>query len=285
MNDSGQPSAPRCGTAVILGRPNVGKSTLLNRLLRCNISITSRRALTTRQGIAGIATEGQIQTVYMDTPGMEAAKATRRGNETAGHWLETADLKLLVIAAPRWTAADQWVLEQIEEPSQQRLILVINKSDLMRPPQQMLPLLAESNQRGSFAELVPVSAQRGHNIERLEQCVAKYLPRAAHRYPANINTDRDRSFQSVEMVREQLLRRLGKELPFVIEPCLESIAEVEGTLQINIALQVPRASHRPIVLGHRGSMIGNIRSGACASMRRLFELPVQLQLRVRVRKN
>ena len=268
---------------MLLGRPNVGKSTLLNCLLGRTISITSWREQTTRCNIVGVRTVDTVQTIYLDTPGLggRPPRGAPRKEHHAGFEAVDADLAVMLIAAPRWVAGDEWVLKRLREHLQIPLLLAINKEDRLDHHEQMLPLLAESMERAPFAELVPISAIDGGNVDRLRHCIEKRLPEAPHRFPADCFSDRDPGFFVAEFVREKMLRLLGQELPHTTRVEVQSISENGERLEIEVLLCPARDRHKQIVIGRGGSMLKRIGTEARHTLQEFFDRPVNLQLWVR----
>ena len=206
----------RCGYVAIVGRPNVGKSTLLNHILGQKLSITSRRPQTTRHQVLGIKTESDVQTIYVDTPGMhkEQRKAINRYmNRAATSALTGIDAIVFVVERLKWTHEDQLVLDKLKL-SACPVILAINKVDRIQDKSELMPHLQELGTRHNFKAIVPISARNGHNLKDLEIMIEEMMPQSIHFYPEDQITDRSSRFLAAELVREKIMRQLGDELPY-----------------------------------------------------------------------
>ncbi len=273
----------RCGRIAIVGRPNVGKSTLLNRILGVKVSITSRKPQTTRQRILGIKTEGQVQAIYQDTPGFHNARAhpaNRHMNRAVVSALEGVHAIALVSEGLEWREEDERVLERTREQVGVPLLLVINKVDVLPEREQLLPCLERLGQRKIFSEIVPVSARRGYNVQRFEECILRCLPEGAHEFPPHCSTDGDEKFLAAELVREKIVRQLGDELPYVAAVEVEQMAEQGEVLHIHARVRVEREGQKVIVIGRGGQRLQSIGSAARRDMERLFRSKVMLHLQV-----
>jgi len=276
----------RSGFVAIVGRPNVGKSTLMNRILGQKISITSRKPQTTRHRILGIKTEEQSQAIYVDTPGLHlnAKKAMNRYmNKAVTTTLDDVDLILFVIEAGQWTDEDDNVLQRLKNVNVP-VMLVVNKIDQLDDKEVLLPLMKSLAGKMSFVEIVPLSAQSGSNVEELERTVVRYLPEAAPMFPEDQITDRSERFLAAEMVREKLMRELGQELPYAVTVEIEQFKEEEGLLRIGALIWVERDSQKRIVIGKKGEQLKEIGRQARIDMERLFGEKVFLQLWVKVKE-
>jgi GTP-binding protein Era len=275
----------RSGYVAIVGRPNVGKSTLLNHILGQKLSITSRKPQTTRHQILGIKTEGDIQIIYVDTPGLhlKAPKAINRYmNRTATSALQGVDLVVFVVDRLRWTEDDQMVLEQVKNVACP-VLLVINKVDLLDDKETMLPHLQWLGEQMTFAELFPLSALRGHNMQHLEETIAKYIPVAPHGYPEDQITDRSERFLVAEIVREKIMRQLGEEIPYVMTVEIEEFKHQRGVIHISALILVEREGQKKIVIGSEGSRLKLIGQEARRDIERLLDNKVMLKLWVKVK--
>lgn len=275
----------RCGYAAIIGRPNVGKSTLMNRLLRQKISITSSRPQTTRHRILGIATAPDVQVIYVDTPGLHRAgkKALNRYmNRTAQSVIHDVDAVLWVVEGMRWTEEDEDILRRLEGLTVP-VILVVNKVDHVAEKGRLLPHLQTLAGKRQFAEIVPVSARTGANVESLEQAVAKYMPEGEAMYPDDQVTDRSERFLAAEFIREKLMRRLGQELPYVLTVEIEKFAREGNLARIHAVIWVERDSHKAIIIGKNGERLKEVGREAREDMERTFDCKVFLELWVRVK--
>lgn len=276
----------RSGFVAIVGRPNVGKSTLLNRILGQKISITSRKPQTTRHRILGIKTDEVSQAVYVDTPGLHlnAKKAMNRFmNKAVTTTLDDVDLILFVIEAGEWNEEDENVLQRLKN-AKVPVMLVVNKIDRLADKEALLPLMQSLADKMSFIEIVPLSAQNGSNVAELERTVVRYLPEAAPMFPADQITDRSERFLAAEIVREKLMRELGQELPYAVTVEIEQFKEEEGLLRISALIWVERDSQKRIVIGKKGEQLKEIGRQARIDMEKLFDNKVFLQLWVKVKE-
>ena len=236
-------SNPRCGYVAIVGRPNVGKSTLLNHVLGQKLAITSRKPQTTRHTMLGIKTEGAVQAIYVDTPGLhkDNDKALNRFmNKSASQALRDVDVVLFVVDRVRWTDEDQMVLEKVRYVTCP-VLLVVNKLDRMDDKKDMLPHLEWLATQLPEAEIVPVSALHGRNIDQLEQLIAERLPEGEHFYPDDQITDRSSRFLAAELVREKVMRQLGAEIPYQVTVEIEQFKQEGKILHIHA---LPEANAR-----------------------------------------
>lgn len=278
-------SQGQCGYVAIVGRPNVGKSTLLNRILGQKLSITSRKPQTTRHQIHGIKTEGNVQAIYVDTPGMHMGgeKAINRYmNRAASSSLADVDVIIFLVDRLRWTEEDEMVLQKLKH-TKTPVILVVNKVDRLEEKEQLIPWLDELSRKMDFAHIVPVSARNGYNVERLERLVNSYLPESIHFFDDDQVTDRSSRFLAAELVREKVMRQLGDELPYQITVEIEEFKEIEGVLHISALLLVERSGQKRIVIGEKGSRLKTIGRDARLDMEKLFDCKVMLNLWVKVR--
>ena len=244
----------RAGYVAIVGRPNVGKSTLMNHLIGQKISITSDKPQTTRHRILGIDTGEAFQAVYVDTPGLHlnAKKAMNRYmNRAATAVVEDVALVLFIVEAQRWTEEDDNVLQRLECVNGP-VVLVLNKVDELADKGKLLPLIEKLAPRRQFADIVPVSALRGANLETLRKVVAHHLPESEPQYEPDQITDRSQRFLAAEIVREKLMRRLGKEIPYALTVEIEQFKDEEGTYDIGAVIWVERESQKRIVIGKGG---------------------------------
>jgi GTP-binding protein Era len=279
----------RCGTIGIAGRPNTGKSSLLNRLVGEKVSIVSAKPQTTRHLVTGILTRPDCQYVFVDAPGQQStAKNTlnRRLNRRATEAARDADVALFVVEALRFGPQDKLSLERI--PSEQRVIAAVNKIDLVKNHATLIPFLDRLSKTRDFAAIVPVSAKTGKNIERLLVALREALPEAAAMYPPDQLTDRDERFFAAELLREKIFEEMGQELPYRCEVVVDSFKEEVkryGTLRrIEATILVERESQKPIVLGARGERLKRMASAARKDMEKLFGGKVYLGAWVKVRK-
>jgi len=279
-----EPLAHRCGFIAIVGRPNVGKSTLMNRILGQKISITSRKPQTTRHQILGIKTDENIQAIYVDTPGLHlhAKKAINRYmNRAASTVLNDVDVVVFVVDAARWTEEDDNVLVQLQR-EKTPVILVINKIDKLNNKDLLLPLIDTWGRRMEFAAVIPISAKSGDNLDKLEQTVSAYLPESGPLFPEEQVTDRSERFLAAELIREKLMRRLSKELPYAVTVQIEKFSMENEVLHIDATIWVARKSQKGIVIGKSGEVLKEVGQKARIDMEKQFECKVFLNLWVKV---
>ncbi|WP_319238576.1 GTPase Era [uncultured Propionivibrio sp.] len=277
-------SSLKSGTIAIVGRPNVGKSTLLNKLIGEKISIVSRKAQTTRHRIMGILTRPDAQFVFVDTPGFQNKHANalnRAMNRGVKQALSDVDVVIFVMEADRFDARDKIVLELL--PEDRPVVLALNKTDQCKDKSKMLPLLTEMSGHFPFAAIVPISAARGSQVEDLLAEVRKHLPNDELLYGEDEITDKSERFLAAEYIREKLFRLIGDELPYGATVEVERF-ELEGELRrINAAIVVDRESHKGIVIGKGGATLKRIATEARQDMERLFDGKVFLEIFVKVK--
>jgi GTP-binding protein Era len=280
---------PRCGFAALVGRPNVGKSTLLNALLGQKISIVSPKPQTTRTRIHGVLTRPGMQIVFVDLPGIHAKQPraiNRYMNRTALASLADSDVNLFVIEALRWTDEDERALAELKAAGRP-ILLLINKVDRAHPKERLLPFIEDLSHKADFAQIVPLSALKRSNIDRLPELIAGFLPESPHLYPPEQVTDATERFMAAEIVREKLTRRLQEELPYglVVEIEGMGVAEDEpGKLVVQAVIWVERTGQKAIVIGKGGELLKEIGREARLDMKRHFGQPVHLELWVKVRE-
>ncbi|MBK80162.1 MAG: GTPase Era [Gammaproteobacteria bacterium] len=275
----------RCGYVALVGRPNVGKSTLLNHLLRQKLSITSRKPQTTRHVLLGVDTEGDHQAIYVDTPGIHdhaRREMNRQMVRAATAVLADVDLVLMVLDRDTWTPADELVLEHLKAHDVP-CFAVINKVDLMPRKDALLPLIAELDGRGAFEEIFPVSALRGAGLDDLRRAVFARLPEQAHLFPPDQVTDSSERFLVSEIVREKLMRRLGDEVPHHLTVVIDAYDETPTLVDIAATVYVERSGQKRIVIGQGGERIKQVGQEAREDVERLLEKRVMLRLWVKVR--
>ncbi|MFZ5843258.1 MAG: GTPase Era [Pseudomonadota bacterium] len=275
----------RCGHVAIVGRPNVGKSTLLNHLIGQKLSITSRRPQTTRHQVLGICTAGAVQTIYVDTPGIHKAATraiNRYMNRAAVSVLDDVDVVIFVVDALKWTEDDALVLERLEK-TQVPVILAVNKIDELADKAALLPHLQWLGQQRAFAEIVPISARGGHNVDTLARLVAACLPQRPHVFGPDELTDRTQRFLASELIREKVMRQLGDEIPYQLAVEIEQFREEPGLYRIHAAILVEKDGQKAIVIGRGGERLKNIGTQARLDMEKLFGCKVMLELWVKVR--
>lgn len=288
MTDLTKPDNPdsRCGFVAIIGRPNVGKSTLLNHILGQKLSITSRKPQTTRHQVLGIKTEGDVQAIYVDTPGMheeEPRALNRYMNRAASSALKGVDVVVFVVDQGHWTTADEMVLSKLEHVTAP-VILVINKVDKLERRDALLPHLESVARKRNFEEIIPLSALKEQNLEPLENAVNRLLPVSIHFYPDDQITDRTQRFLASEMVREKITRQLGAELPYSVAVEIEEFKHSGKSLHISAVILVERSGQKKIIIGDKGDRIRQIGHDARIDMEKLFDSKVMLRLWVKVKK-
>ncbi|MGA8514987.1 MAG: GTPase Era [Burkholderiaceae bacterium] len=285
----GASAAQRCGLIAIVGKPNVGKSTLLNALVGQKISITSRKAQTTRHRILGIRTEGNTQCVFADTPGFQTIHSNALNkslNKTVSGTVSGVDLVLLVVEAGSFTPADARVLKLLGQNS--KVILIANKFDTYHRRAEIAPWLQAMQEQFNYAEIIPMSAKNARDIERLLAVCEKYLPEQPWMYGADELTDRSEKFLAAEMVREKLFRLTGDELPYTSTVVIDQFSEEPGKtsnrlVKIAATIVVERDGHKAMVIGENGERLKRIGMEARIELERLMDAKVFLQLWVKVR--
>lgn len=275
----------RVGYVAIVGRPNVGKSTLLNHILGQKISITSRKPQTTRHRILGIKTEGTSQILFLDTPGLHknAPKAINRYmNRAAMTSLVDVDVILFVVDSLKWTAEDEWVLNSLKK-RHCPVILVINKVDKIADKERFLLHLQHISQQFEFKDIFPVSALKGDNLLKLEKTIIELLPPGQLFYDEDQITDRSERFAIAEMIREKIMRQLGDELPYEATIEIEEFLREGGLLTLSAVILVERDSQKAIVIGKGGQRLKKIGMEARADIETLMDCKVMLNLWVKVK--
>jgi GTP-binding protein Era len=276
-----------CGYAAIVGRPNVGKSTLLNQTLGVRLAITSHKAQTTRHSVLGVNSLAGGQIIYVDTPGIHQRSdnaMNRYLNRTAQSVLSGVDLLIFVVEALRWTKEDEKVLSLIRE-SEIPTIAVVNKVDLVKQKEALLPYLSTISEGYEFLEIVPLSAKKGNNLKALEDLVLKALPEAENVYPEDQLTDRPEKFFAAEMIREQITRRYAKELPYAVSVEIERFEEQQGLYRINGIIWVEKPGQKGIIIGKDGQALKEVAVQARKAMQGFFDCKVHLELWVKVKKS
>jgi GTP-binding protein Era len=276
----------RCGYIGIIGRPNVGKSTLLNAILGQKLSITSKKPQTTRHQILGIKTEDNVQAIYLDTPGMhkhQEKAINRYMNKAASSILHDVDVIVFMIEGKIGPEED-WILERLKNVDCP-VVLVINKVDLVKDKSELLPLIEAASKKLKFAEILPLSAQQKTQVEALEKSLAKYLPEQEFIYPEDQITNRSERFLAAEIIREKLMRSLGQELPYILTVEIDLFKEEGGMYDIAATIYVERDGQKAIVIGAKGQKLKQIGTEARLDMQKLFNHKIHLQLWVKVRAN
>ncbi|SEH04336.1 GTPase Era [Candidatus Venteria ishoeyi] len=277
------------GYVAIAGRPNVGKSTLLNQLIGQKISITSRKPQTTRHSLMGIKTLNKDadsqQIIYVDTPGLQAQTQTainRYMNRSANSALTNVDLVLFVVEADIWQEQDDYVLNQLIA-SKSPVLLVINKMDRLERSEQLLPYIEQLQSKYDFIDICPVSATKRKNLDTLENLILAQLPEAEPIFDEDQVTDRSSRFMAAEIVREKLMRRLGAEVPYQLSVEVEHFEQDDKMLKISAIIWVERQGQKAIVIGKQGAILKSVGSDARKDMELLFEQKVFLKLWVKVK--
>jgi GTPase len=272
-----------CGYVALVGRPNVGKSTLLNRILGQKISITSRRPQTTRHRVLGIKTLPHAQLIYVDTPGIHdfnGRAMNRYMNRTASSVLADVDVVVFLVDGLRWTDGDELVLKKLALTSHP-VILVVNKIDLLDRREALLPGLQSLAEKFPFTEIIPVSARKGDNIAALESRIEALLPEAPPLFPEDQVTDRSVRFLAAELVREKLFRLLGRELPYGLTVQIEQYRDEPGITHIHALIWVERDSQKNIVIGRGGRVLKEVGKEARKDIEDLIGNKVNLKLWVK----
>ncbi|CAG9424457.1 GTPase Era [Providencia alcalifaciens] len=275
-----------CGFVAIVGRPNVGKSTLLNQLLGQKVSITSRKPQTTRHRIMGIHTEDNYQIIYVDTPGLhieEKRAINRLMNRAASSSIGDVELVIFVVEGTHWTPDDEMVLNKLSS-LRCPVILAINKIDNVADKTSLLPHIGMISQKMNFLDVVPISAEKGTGVDTIAKIVKQHIPEAIHHFPEDYITDRSQRFMASEIIREKLMRFLGDELPYSVTVEIEQFKEMDkGGYHINGLILVEREGQKKMVIGNKGSKLKTIGTEARIDMERLFETKVHLELWVKVK--
>ena len=275
-----------CGYVALIGRPNVGKSTLMNHLLKQKISITSRKPQTTRHRILGINTTDAGQAIYMDTPGMhnsEKRALNRYLNRTAETTLTGVDVIVWLIDGLSWHEYDEAIFKKLEQAGLP-VILAVNKVDKVADKEAILKFFDEAQHRFPFKHLVPISALKGTNLDQLESLIMALLPEQDLIYPEDQITDRSERFLAAEIVREKLTRRLGDELPYALTVEIERYEEKPNITKIYAIIWVERLTQKNIVIGKDGEMLKKVGTDARQDIEKLIGQKVYLQLWVKVKK-
>ena len=276
----------RCGLVSLLGRPNVGKSTLMNRILGQKVSITSPKPQTTRNQIIGIHNRPGAQAVYLDTPGIHAAKKelNRRMVREAREAAARSDVAVMMIEAMRpWTDEDMGTLAVVEPLAVPR-VLVINKVD-KAVKERLLPVIEHSARLAVFAAIVPLSARTGENVDRFTEAVAGLLPEKEALFPLDMVTDQAERFWAAEIIREKLVNKLSQELPYATAVVVERFEESEKLIRIHAVILTERESQKPIIIGKGGAMLKQIGTAARKELEGFWGIKVFLELFVRVEKD
>ena len=276
-----------CGLVAIVGRPNVGKSTLLNRMLGQKISITSRKPQTTRYRLLGVSTEGNRQLIFVDTPGWQRAPRSRLNrsmNREMQGALDGVDVVLMLADARGWQEDDDAVL-RIAAERDAPLILALNKIDLLTDKAALLPMIQQLQARHDFAEVIPLSARAEKDPETVVATVGRYLPPAPFQFGADDVTDRSERFLAGETVREKLMRLLGDELPYATSVVVDAFEDEPGMTLISVTIWVERPGQKAIVIGKKGEMLKRIGTEARLDLERLLGRKVAIKTWVKVKES
>ncbi len=274
----------RCGYVAIIGRPNVGKSTIMNELIGAKISITSRKAQTTRHRILGIQTDDETQFIYIDTPGFQTRYSNplnRNLNRTVKDTLTSADVILFVVDHDVFGLADKQVLALI--PKNVPTILVINKSDKVKDKAELMPFAKKMSEEWDFAAIVPISARQRYQLDQLEQEIRRYLPENPPFFSPDDVTDRSERFMASEVVREKIFRYTGDELPYTSTVVIEQFERKEKLVRVFAAVLVEREAQKAMMIGRKGERLREISIEARRDMEKLFGVPVYLEIWVKVK--
>lgn len=276
----------KCGYVTIIGRPNVGKSTLLNKLLGQKLSITSSKPQTTRWHLLGINTTKDYQIIYIDTPGLQSrynSAINRHMRREFINSLSHVDVLVFVVEELKWTEDDEHVLRLIENVMCP-VVLVINKSDRVSQKEALLPYMEKISGKKEFREIIPVSALKADNTDRLEKIIVSLLPESEQEFPDDQVTDRNERFFAAEFIREKVTRILGQELPYKISVTIEEFSDKGNILHVSANIWVETESQKKIVIGKNGHNLKIVGENARKDMEQLFNKKVYLQNWVRVKK-
>jgi len=278
----------KSGFVTIIGRPNAGKSTLLNRLVGSKIAIVSEKPQTTRNSIRGIVGDEEFQAVFLDTPGVNRPrnKLEERMMTAVSDSLDGCDIILyLVDGSDTFGAGEEYIIENILKKQKCPVFLLVNKIDLLTS-EQLLPLLAAYSQKFDFKEVIPLSGKSGDNTDELKRVLKQYLPEGPQYYPPGMHCDMPEQFLLAELIREQVLRRTAQEVPHSVAVTIAAMEERPGgKLYVDANIYVERDSQKGIIIGKGGKMLREIGSGARAEMERLLSCPIYLDLHVRAKKD
>ncbi len=275
----------RCGYVALIGRPNVGKSTLLNSVLGQKLSIVAAKPQTTRQSILGIKSTDQGQILFLDTPGIHLGGKTainRYMNKAASSVIRDVDLVLFLVEGERWNDEDSNVLNYLKK-YKVPVILGVNKVDLIKPKQRLLPLLDDYRSKMDFLSIIPLSAKTGIGLDSLEDLLFDKLPLSRPFYDNDQLTDRSEKFIAAEFVREQLIRRLHQELPYAITVEIETFKRGKSLLDISAIIWTERDSQKGIIIGKGGQVLKDVGRLSRIEMEKMFSIKINLKLWVKVR--
>lgn len=274
-----------CGYIAIVGRPNVGKSTLLNHVLQQKISITSRKPQTTRHNVMGVKTLDNVQMIFVDTPGMhrqEAKAINRYMNRAAFSATQGVDLIIFMVDRTIWTDEDELVFDKIKQHPE-KILVVINKVDQVDDKATLMPHISRIQAEINPSAIFPISALKNLNLDLLEAEIVKRLPAGPFHFPEDQITDKNSRFMAAELVREKIIRQLGAELPYQVTVEVEEFKEAEGILHIAALILVEREGQKRIIIGDKGARLKSIGQAARLDMETMFENKVMLKLWVKVK--
>lgn len=277
----------KCGYVGIIGRPNVGKSTLLNYLLEYKLSITSNKPQTTRQQIIGVLTEDDTQMIFVDTPGIHksAKKALNKYmNRSALAVLDDVNVLLWLVEAGRWTEEEDWILSKLKSVKTQ-VVLVVNKIDRIKDKQELLPFIQDVTAKYEFADIIPISARLGKQVDELKKIMASFLPDEPFIYDEEFVTTSKQNFLIAEYIREKLMKMLGQELPYGTTVTIDAFADEEDLVRIAATIWVDRKQHKAMVIGKQGQKLKEIGIAARKELEHYFEKKVFVKLWVKVKEN
>lgn len=277
----------RCGFAALIGRPNVGKSTLLNALVGQKLSIVTPRPQTTRHRVLGLVNRSEAQIAFVDTPGLHhhGSRALNRSmNRAAASAAVDADLVVFVVEALRFTDEDELALSRAQQ-SGRPVIAVVNKVDKVADKGRLLPFLAELSTRHAFIDVMPLTAHKPADVERLSALIARHLPVSEPLFPPEVQTDRDESFRIAEVIREKLTLELNQEVPYGVAVEIEGIGEEDGQKIVSAVIWVDRAGQKPIVIGPGGARLKRVGSSARRELNQILGQRLHLVLWVKVRED
>lgn len=280
-------SEHRAGLVAVIGRPNVGKSTLINAVMGRKVSIVTAKPQTTRHRILAVLSLADAQIIFVDTPGLhrKAGKVMNRlMNRAAANALADADLVLFVSDATRWTSEDDDVLKRLKS-CRAPVVALLNKVDRVHPKEKLLDSLGLMSARHDFEEILPISAEKGDNLDELLALIPKFLPESPPLFPADMHTDRSDEFHAAEVIREKLTLLLHQELPYGLTVQVERFVQEENGITINAVVWVERDSQKGIVVGKNGNVLKKVGRSARLELAESLQQPVHLELWVKVKSN
>ncbi|MFK8020719.1 MAG: GTPase Era [Pseudomonadales bacterium] len=287
QKEPAQKEPSRCGYVAIVGRPNVGKSTLLNHMLGQKLSITSRKPQTTQHSLLGIKTFDNTQCIFVDTPGLhrdhKSSAVNRHMNRSARSVIDDVDLVLFMVDRTQWGEEEEWIASLVDK-SKAPVFLVINKTDLLADRAALLPFLEKIGEKFKFQEYVPIAALNGEYLDQLQTAISEHLPEGEFHFPDDQITDKSERFMVAEIIREKLIRQLGRELPYATAVEIEHFKVEKGLHDIAATILVERSGQKAIIIGKGGSRLQKIGSQARVDLENMFEQKVMLRLWVKVKQ-